>query len=83
MWAGWTLKIKNPVVLKKGYRRARSPKCRNWAMPNGRRRLHGGLSTGPKTEAGRARSLAALRKGRKSWLAQRKKLTLEIGSIQE
>jgi hypothetical protein len=26
--------------------------CRNWAMPNGRCRLHGGKSTGPRTVAG-------------------------------
>ena len=63
--------IKNPVVFKKGFRRARGPKCRNWAMPNGRCRLHGGLSTGPKTEAGRARSLAALQAGRRNWLTRR------------
>ena len=31
---------------------------------NGRCRIHGGLSTGPKTPEGRKRSLAALRKGR-------------------
>lgn len=28
--------------------------CRQPAMPNGRCRLHGGRSTGPRTEAGRA-----------------------------
>jgi hypothetical protein len=34
--------------------------CRNWAVPGKRRcRLHGGLSTGPKTPAGKAASLAA------------------------
>ena len=30
--------------------------CRQPAMPNGRCRLHGGKSTGPKTEEGKARS---------------------------
>ena len=39
-------------------RRGTSCKCR--ALPNGRCKLHGGLSTGPRTEAGRKRSLAAL-----------------------
>ncbi len=29
--------------------------CRSPAMPNGRCRMHGGKSTGPKTEAGRKR----------------------------
>lgn len=32
---------------------------------NGRCRMHGGLSTGPKTAEGRQRSLACLRKGRR------------------
>jgi hypothetical protein len=33
--------------------------CRQPAMPNGRCRLHGGLSTGPRTPAGLARSRRA------------------------
>jgi hypothetical protein len=33
--------------------RAGTP-CRSAAMPNGRCRMHGGPSTGPRTEAGRA-----------------------------
>ena len=33
--------------------------CRQPAMKNGRCRLHGGLSTGPKTKEGLARSIAA------------------------
>ena len=33
--------------------------CRQPAMPNGRCRLHGGRSTGPRTEAGRRRIAAA------------------------
>lgn len=39
--------------------RAGSP-CRSAAMPNGRCRMHGGPSTGPRTEAGKA----AIRKSR-------------------
>ena len=35
--------------------------CRQPAMPNGRCRLHGGKSTGPRTAAGRARGAAARR----------------------
>ena len=38
---------------------------------NGRCRLHGGLSTGPKTAEGMRRTLAALRAGRARWLAGR------------
>ncbi|MGE0118448.1 MAG: HGGxSTG domain-containing protein [Dongiaceae bacterium] len=36
-------------------------RCRQPAMRNGRCRLHGGLSTGPRTAAGRARCAAARR----------------------
>ena len=35
--------------------------CRQPAMKNGRCRMHGGLSTGPRTAAGRARCAAARR----------------------
>jgi hypothetical protein len=38
---------------------------------NGRCRLHGGLSTGPRTEEGLRRTLEALRAGRARWLASR------------
>lgn len=34
---------------------------------NGRCRLHGGLSTGPRTEEGRRRSLEALKRGHVNW----------------
>ena len=37
---------------------------------NGRCRLHGGLSTGPRTVAGKARSMEALRSGNKLWRAR-------------
>jgi hypothetical protein len=41
--------------------------CRAPAMPNGRCRMHGGLSTGPRTQAGRAAIGAArLKHGRRS-----------------
>jgi len=33
--------------------------CNGWAMPNGRCRLHGGLSTGPRTPEGLERSRKA------------------------
>ena len=38
--------------------------CRRKALPNGRCRNHGGLSTGPKTLDGRRRALANLRQFR-------------------
>ena len=36
--------------------------CRAKARNNGRCRMHGGLSTGPKTQKGRARVSAAIKK---------------------
>jgi hypothetical protein len=44
-----------------GARTRRQGCCRQPAMSNGRCRLHGGLSTGPRTAAGRARCAAARR----------------------
>jgi hypothetical protein len=42
--------------------RHRSGFCRNWPVPGKERcRLHGGLSTDPLTDKGKARSLAAIR----------------------
>jgi hypothetical protein len=35
-------------------------------------RMHGGLSTGPKTPEGKARTLAALKAGFQRWVAQRR-----------
>jgi len=39
---------------------------------NGRCKFHGGLSTGPKTPEGKARSLAAMRAGHAAWAARRR-----------
>ena len=47
--------------------------CKNWAVPGGTRcRLHGGLSTGPTTPEGMARTVAAMKTGRLRWLAKLK-----------
>ena len=47
--------------------------CKNWALPGSKRcRLHGGLSTGPTTPEGMARTIAAMQAGRLRWLAQLK-----------
>jgi hypothetical protein len=47
--------------------------CKNWALPGSARcRLHGGLSTGPRTPQGKARTVAALKAGRIRWLAKLK-----------
>jgi hypothetical protein len=49
----------NPMDGRCGARtRAQTP-CLRWPMPNGRCRLHGGCSTGPRTAEGLARIRAA------------------------
>lgn len=45
-----------------GAKTRRGTPCQNGAMPNGRCRLHGGLSTGAKTAAGIARIQRAVTK---------------------
>jgi hypothetical protein len=43
----------------------RSTRCKKWALRGSKRcRLHGGLSTGPKTSEGKARTVAAMVEGR-------------------
>jgi hypothetical protein len=61
-------RIKNPVSTKGGVARSRGPRCRNWAMPNGRCRVHGGASTGPRTAEGKALVVAAMVQGRRKWI---------------
>jgi hypothetical protein len=66
-------RIKNPVKIgKNGVRVTRSLRCRAWAMPNGRCRVHGGASTGPKSPEGKARVVAALVEGRRKWVERRR-----------
>lgn len=50
---------KNPPRCGAKSKRSGNP-CRGWAMPNGRCRMHGGASTGARTEAGKARIRAAV-----------------------
>jgi hypothetical protein len=61
--SGW-LKNDNPPgnpinALRCGAETRRRTKCRAPAMPNGRCRMHGGASTGPRTPEGLARSRKA------------------------
>jgi hypothetical protein len=44
------------------FARSTGKPCRMKALANGRCRLHGGLSTGPKTVEGKAKALANLKK---------------------
>ena len=41
-------------------------------MPNGRCRVHGGASTGPKSTEGKARVVAAMVEGRRKWVERRR-----------
>jgi hypothetical protein len=50
-----------------------SGRCRNWSVRGKERcRLHGGLSTGPKTSEGKARTIAAMVEGRRRLLEKLK-----------
>lgn len=60
------------VILPNGTTRTKNPRCRNWAMPNGRCRLHGGLSTGAKTPEGKTRQVQAMVEGRRRWVERMK-----------
>jgi hypothetical protein len=46
------------------YARSTGSPCKAQALANGRCRNHGGMSTGPKTSAGKAKSLANLKQFR-------------------
>lgn len=47
-----------------GAKTRRGTPCRCKALPNGRCKFHGGMSTGPRTEDGMRRALEALARGR-------------------
>jgi hypothetical protein len=66
-------RVKNPVKIgKNGVRVSRGFFCKAWAMPNGRCRVHGGASTGPKSHEGKARVVAAMVEGRRKWVERRR-----------
>jgi hypothetical protein len=51
--------MQNPMEGRCGARTRAGTPCLRWPMPNGRCRLHGGCSTGPRTAEGLARMRAA------------------------
>jgi hypothetical protein len=66
-------RVKNPVKTRKnGMAIIRGPRCRAWGMENGRCRVHGGASTGPKSPEGKARVVAAMVEGRRKWVERRR-----------
>jgi hypothetical protein len=66
-------RVKNPVKIgRNGVRVSRGFFCKGWAMENGRCRVHGGASTGPKSPEGKARVVAAMVEGRRKWVERRR-----------
>jgi hypothetical protein len=65
-------RVKNPIKRENGIATIRGPRCRAWAMENGRCRVHGGASTGPRTPEGKARVVAAMVEGRRKWVERRR-----------
>lgn len=65
-------------IMPDGRAKSLNPRCKNWAMANGRCRLHGGLSTGPKSAEGKAAVARAMHAGRRLWIAQLKAQGLKI-----
>jgi hypothetical protein len=69
----WTRRTARTIRAGRLSKGSRSDRCRNWTLPGcARCRLHGGLSTGPRTSEGKARTVAALKDGRDRWLAKLK-----------
>lgn len=60
-----TKEMNRPYELCGAKNRQGNP-CKARALPNGRCRNHGGLSTGPRTPEGMAKALSCLRQNRKS-----------------
>ena len=58
------MKFERDKQNKCGARTRAGGHCKAPGRTNGRCRMHGGLSTGPKTPEGRKRSLEALARGR-------------------
>jgi hypothetical protein len=66
-------RVKNPIKRRAhGVAIVRGPFCNAWAMQNGRCRVHGGASTGPKSPEGKARVVAAMVEGRRKWVERRR-----------
>jgi hypothetical protein len=66
-------RIKNPLKRRAhGVTILRDPFCKAWSMENGRCRVHGGASTGPRSPEGKARVVAAMVVGRRKWVARRR-----------
>jgi hypothetical protein len=66
-------RAKDRALMAGEFRKLMRSRCRNWALPGSTRcRLHGGLSTGPLTPEGLARTVAAMKVGRARWVAKLK-----------
>src|SRR5271165_3575717 len=72
-------RVKKPVWFdKQGRRHHHGPRCKAWAMANGRCRNHGGMSTGARTPEGKARQAAAKAEGLRKWEARQHALGLKF-----
>ena len=70
---GARLKQNIEVHPETGRIRSKGGRCRAWAMKGKTRcRMHGGMSTGPKTDEGMARTVAAAVEGRRRWVERLK-----------
>ncbi len=66
-------RIKSSLYVDKtGQTRTRSPRCQQWAMANGRCRMHGGASSGWKTPEGAERAIKAMREGHRKWVERKR-----------
>jgi hypothetical protein len=63
-----------------GARTRKATPCQAPALPNGRCRMHGGLSTGPRTPEGRRRCSEAGKRGAMLRLAARQAMTAQSGA---
>ena len=61
------MRIPMPGEVCGAHARTTGQPCKAPAGPNGRCKLHGGLSTGPTSVDGKARTLEALQAGLKRW----------------
>ena len=69
--AGTLRPRKRPHGFRCGAKTRRGRRCGQWAMPNGRCRMHGGPSRGPITAEGKAKVSAASEREWRAWREER------------
>jgi len=74
-----------PPIRKCGAKTKGGTPCKHWAVTGKQRcRVHGGLSTGAKTKAGKYKAIAAMREGWERWNDERqaKKAAAALGEAE-